>query len=298
MPRTAIAFTFALFASVAIGQRANACATCGCGDPTLTGLGTEKPYQNRVRGSVDVRHRTDSIGAEGLDRIRVSEQRVDATLAWAPSSRAFLQLTVPTLRRTVRYESLAETNSYGLGDVDLRAKFFVLQDADFTPRHLFSVLAGVKVPTAKRQFDPNGAALPVEAQPGTNSFDPLLGIAYAYFPRPWSFYASAFATMPARGTSDFRASPSARATLSGQYQFAPAFAVRVNADTRFDLKAYENGDAEADSGGAVLFVSPEVLVTPFTDLTLFAAFRYPVVNALLGQHKEGPVINAGVAYDF
>jgi len=287
-----------LLALAASSKRADACAACGCGDPTMTSLGTEKPFKNRVRGGFELRYRTDALGISGVDRYRLDEERLDLYMAWAPHERVFLQLSVPTLRRNVDDVNLSQTTMYGLGDVELRGKFFVLQDRKVAPRHLFSLLAGLKVPSAQRQTDATGAALPIEAQPGSGSFDPIFGAAYAYFAKPWSFFVSAYGTLPTRGRESFRASPSLRTTVAGQYQFSRRFAARANIDARLDGKAYERGEPERDSGGAIFFASPEVLFTPQTDVTLFASFRYPVLNLLYGHHEEGPMISAGLGYDF
>jgi hypothetical protein len=210
--------TFLAFvAASAYSARGRACATCGCGDPTLTAMGTEKPFHGRLRASIDARHRTDDIGEPGVDQIRLRETRVDGQLAWAPHERVFLLGSVPLLQRSVGYVNGAETNTVAIGDVELRAKAFVFIDRSFAQRHLYAVTGGLKVPTAPRQrSDADGRYLPIEAQPGTGSWDPLLGMSYAFFARPFSFYASMQGSAPLRGTSEFRASPSLRTTTAIQ----------------------------------------------------------------------------------
>ena len=42
-------FVLALGSCGLVPRAARACATCNCGDPTLTATGVEKPYKNRVR---------------------------------------------------------------------------------------------------------------------------------------------------------------------------------------------------------------------------------------------------------
>jgi len=278
---------------------ASACATCGCGDPTLTAMGTEKPFRNRLRGSIDARHRTDDIGQPGVDQIQLRETRIDGQIAWAPHERVFLLGAVPLLQRRVRYVNGGETATAALGDVELRAKAFVFMDRSFTPHHLYAVTAGLKVPTAPRQrSETNGAYLPIEAQPGTGSWDPLLAMSYAFFARPFSFYASVQGSMPLRGTSDFRASPSVRTTMTLQYQMVSWLAPRLGIDTRLDARSYEGGRPERDSSGFIGFLSPELLVSPTTDLLVVLSVRVPAVQALAGYHHEGPVFGAAIAYDF
>lgn len=292
----AVAWLLALGSTAEI---AHACATCGCGDPTLTAMGSEKPFRNRLRGSLDVRHRSDDIGTPEVDQIRLRETRFDGQVAWAPNERIFLLGTVPVLQRSVRYVNGGETSTAAIGDLELRAKAFVFVDRAFAPRHLYAVTAGLKIPTAPRQrSETDGSFLPIEAQPGTGSWDPLLGISYAFFARPFSLYASVQGSAPLRGTSDFRASPSMRTTTAAQYQLVSWLAPRAGIDTRLDARAYEEGRPERDSSGFIAFVSGELLLSPTTDLLLVLAARVPVVQALAGYHREGPVLGGAVAYDF
>ncbi|WP_394842696.1 transporter [Pendulispora brunnea] len=279
-------------------RNADACAVCGCGDPTLTAMGAEKPAPFRLRAAVEWRHRTDNIGQERVDQIRLTEDRFDAQLAFAPIDRLYLLLTVPTLRRTVSYVNEAERTRWGLGDIELRAKFFLFQDRDFQPRHLVSVIGGVKLPTAPLQRNDAGKLLPIELQPGTGSVDPIVGLSYAYFANPISFYASVQGTYPTSGTEGFRASPSLRTTTALQYQIVTPLAVRAGIETRTDGKSLEDGSHSRDSGGFIGYGAVEALVSPITDLMLFASFRMPILNALEGYHDEGPMFGAGVALDF
>jgi hypothetical protein len=296
-PRSAIAALLACAVGLS-GARAYACAVCGCGDPTLTRLGTEQPFAGRVRGSAELRLRSDDVGQPRVDQIRLREQRLDLALAWAPHDRVFLMLTVPLLHRSVEYVNLARRSTWGLGDVELRAKVFVLRERVERATHLVGAVVGVKTPTAPAQRDPSGALLPVELEPGTGSFDPLAALSYAFFDDPWSAYVSVQGTYPTQGREDFRAAPSLRATALGQYQFMPLLALRGGVDTRLDGKATNSGKPDRDSGGFIAFAGGDVLVSPLMDLVLSAGLRIPIVNALSGYHHEGPAFLFGAAYDF
>ncbi|MFO0739785.1 MAG: hypothetical protein U0270_28055 [Labilithrix sp.] len=297
--RARVVAALALLAASGAGTPAKACATCGCGDPTLTAMGAEKPFANRLRASIDSRYRSDDIGQPRVDQIRLREGRFDGQLAWAPTAQLFLLGTAPLLRRSIRYVNGGETATTALGDVEVRARAFVFVDRAFAARHLFAVTAGLKMPTAPRQRDETtGGFLPIEAQPGTGSWDPLLGMSYAYFPRPLSFYASVQGSAPLRGTGEFRASPSVRTTTTLQYQIRPWLAPRLGIDTRLDARSYEDGLPERDSSGFVGFVSPELLLSPSVDVVVVFSARIPVLQALAGYHREGPILGAAVAYDF
>ncbi len=292
-----VALSSSLFATTTAPPAA-ACAACGCGDPTLTTLGAEQPYAGRLRASLMAQLRSDDVGTPREDQLKLRELRFDASLAWAPHERLFLVATIPTLLRSVEYVNLAKETSFGLGDAELRAKGFIYRDRPFSPNHLVSLTAGIKLPTAPRQNDQNGEPLPLELQPGTGSFDPLAGASYAFFAYPWSAYASAQLAWPTGDGNGNRGSRSLRSTLAGQRQLTDVIALRVGADTRYDGKTIEEGSESPDSGGFIGFVLAEALVTPAPDVLLLASARLPVVNALDGDHEEGPFWSLGVAYDF
>ncbi len=293
--RAALGLTTALCLSP---RPAAACAACGCGDPTLTTLGAEQPYAGRARAAHVAQLRTDEIGTPRVDQLKLRELRFDASFAYAPHERLFLVLTVPTLLRSVEYVNLARETSFGLGDIELRAKGFVWRDRPFAPRHLVALTAGVKLPTAPVQENPDGTRQPIELQPGTGSVDPLVGASYAFFADPFSGYLSTQLTFPTGGSDGFRGSRSLRTTLAVQDQLTDAFAARLGFDTRLDGKSLEDGEESPDSGGFIGFALAEVLVSPATDLLLSASARIPVLNALDGRHAEGPFWSLGVAYDF
>src|SRR4051812_9484544 len=106
-------------ASLALGRVNDcwACAACGCGDPTLTVFGLEKPLMNRVRFALEARYRSDDLGRSQVDRIQIRESRIEGQFAWSAYERLSLMLQVPLLLRSVRYVNGAERNTRALGDL-------------------------------------------------------------------------------------------------------------------------------------------------------------------------------------
>jgi hypothetical protein len=298
LTRVLLAATGALPLVLLASPDALACSTCGCGDPTLTAMGTEKPYAGRLRLSFDTRYRTDAIGQERVDRISLSEVRSDGQVAWAPTPKLFLLATVPFLVRRVDYVNGAAKDAVSIGDLELRGKSFLYLDREFGTRHSIAITYGLKLPTAPRQTDERGKLLPNEVQPGTGSFDPMLGLAYAGFFRPWSIYASVWGSAPLRSRSENRASSSVRGTFTVQYQWATRFATRLGTDLRLDGPSYEDGARSRDSGGFVAFLSPEIVLSPKVDWVVVLSARIPVLQALAGFHHEGPVLGVAVGYDW
>jgi len=275
-----------------------ACAACGCGDPTLTVLGSEPPGGLHVRMAMELRHRTDRVGAPGVDEVRLSEQRLDLSIAAALHRYVFVLATLPGMRREIVYTNLAVRGGYAVGDAELRLKAFVLRNRTFAPRHLLAIIAGSKLPTGPRQYGPDGTALPPELQAGTGVFDVLGGVSYTFSQYPWAMYASAQLAVPTRSRAGARASTSLRSTLVGQAHVTSSLAVRGGVDTRLDGRAREKGNVEADSGGFITFGLIEGVASVSESLLLIASIRVPVWNALFGAHHEGPIAAVGAAYDF
>lgn len=291
-------FAAALFVALSFSPlAARACAVCGCGDPTLTTMGTEQPYRNRLRASVEVSSRTDSIGQRGIDRLELLEQRLDMRLAWAPHERAFLLLNLPLITRTADYVNLARKTTSGIGDLELYGRYFLYRDSAYAPNHLVSITGGARLPTTPLARS-EGATLPLELQTGAGIITPSAGLAYAHFAFPWSLYVSAIASLPASELDGYRESRTLGLTLAGQYQLLAALGLRLGLDSRLESKALQDGEPIRDSGGLITFAAAELLWSPWMDWMLFASSRLPVWNALEGHHVEGPIWGAGLAYDF
>lgn len=273
--------------TLASSQRARACAACQTGDPTLTAFGTEAGYDGRVRLALDVRTRHDTIGRAGRDRLVVQEVRSELGLAWAPVAPLFLQLALPLLVRDVGYVDDAHELVMASGDVALRVRVELAAG--------LSLSAGVSLPTAPVARR-DGQRLPIEAQPGTGSVDPSLGLAWAWSELPWAVGVSAWGTYP---TGD--ANASLRTTAFAQYELwrqrTRAVALRVTLDGRLDGRAMEAGRVEPDSGGFVLFAGGDVVVAPAMDLVVTLGMRAPLVDALRGAHDEAVFGVASLAYD-
>jgi hypothetical protein len=286
---------FALGLSVIWADRATACATCECGDPTLVVMGAEQPFAQRLRLSTTLRHRTDAVGA-GTDRMELNEQRLELAVAYAPVEWLMLSYGLPLLRRQLDFADLSRAGFVGIGDSELRARAFVYRDRDLAPHHLVALVAGLKLPTGPIKTQAGDLANP-ELLAGTGSFDPLFGATYSYFAHPWSLFASEVLFLPTKGARDLLVGRSWRGTHTLQYQALPALALRVSIETRLERRSHQAGLTVPDTGGFLVHVAPGVVVSPLDDLVIQATVHVPVLNALYGNHDEGPVFELGVALD-
>ncbi|PTL80887.1 transporter [Vitiosangium sp. GDMCC 1.1324] len=274
-----------------------ACATCACGDPTLTSMGTEQPFAGRLRFAAQMRAWGLTTGQESVDAVALRELRMDLSVAYAPLPWLFLSATLPLQARTVRDVSLARETSWGLGDMEVGAKVFVFRDREFSPDHLLGVFVGARLPTSPTVSDRDGRPLSLDAQLGTGSVDPILGLSYSTFRADWSFVASATGYLPTRGREGFRAGASLRSTLAAQYQPNPRWALRLAVDGRLEGPSDTLGIQDPEGSGFIAYASPDVLFSPATDVVVELGVRVPVLKLLRGHVQQTPILQASVAYD-
>jgi hypothetical protein len=299
-----------------------ACAECGCGDPTLTVLGSEKPVRHRLRGGATftLQSAESGVAAEALS---LAEKRLDLAAAWAPLDRLFLVASVPLVRRSLAYADGSREEIDGLGDFELRAKAFVWEDRRFSPRHLVALTAGARAPLASWRRDPAGTPVASERHLGSGALSPIVGGSYAYFRLPWAGYVSLEASTPVLHHDWYRPAPGLRATLAGQRQLSNFLALQLGVDARADGHPEEPAHAEAaqgsyvyhpeggdhgaehqaeppehEHGGAALFASAAVLVTPLPDLVAFLQLRLPALERLHDGQRNGAILATGLVYDF
>lgn len=274
-----------------------ACATCACGDPTLTSMGTEQPFSGRTRVASITRAWGLTLGDDSLDAVTLRELRVDLSVAYAPLPWLILSAMVPLQVRTVQDVSLMREEAWGPGDMEVSAKVFVFRDRDFSPDHLLAVLVGSELPTSPTLSDGQGRPLSLDAQLGSGSVDPFAGLAYTAFRGSWSFIVSATGSLSTRGREGFRGGAALRTTVAAQFQPSPAWALRLAADTRLEGASTLHGVRDPVGSGFIGFLSPEVLFSPASDVVLQLGVRAPVLNLLSGHVRQTPILQAAVAYD-
>jgi hypothetical protein len=260
-------------------------------------MGTEQPFAGRLRLAATVRAWGMTTGQPALDELTLRELRMDVAASYAPLRWLFLSATLPLQARGVRDVSLARERSWGHGDLELSAKAYVFRDKDFSPDHLVSVLVGLELPTSLTVKDAQDRPLSLDAQLGTGSWDPFLGLAYTMFQGDWSFIASATGYLPTRGRMGFKAGASLRGTLAAQYQPHPRWALRLAADTRMEAASDTLGVEDPDGQGFIGYLSPDVLYSPTTDVVVQLGIRAPVLDRLSGNVRNTPILQAAVAYD-
>lgn len=277
--------------------RALACATCGCGDPTLTTMGAEPPFAGRLRMSARLRYRWDSLGAGESTRTELHEGVLALGASWAPTDWLVVSGEAPLVLRDVRWANLARTVTLGPGDAEIRARAVVLRDRRFAPSHLLGVQAGVKLPTSLDQVGADGRRLPMHAQTGTGTVDPLAGLFYAHFADPWALFGTATVALPISGRFEEAPGPSLRATAALQYRLNRWITLRGGVDVRWDAPARVGERTDPDTEHVTLFLSPDVLWAPVSDLVLSLGLRAPVAQHSGLGRTEGLYVVTSMVVD-
>lgn len=292
MLRVVLACSLVVLAILADTPAARACSTCTVGDPTLTVMGAEQPTDGRLRFSSSLRWRRERV-EQGHALV---ERRVELGVAWSPIARVTLSVGVPVVSRRARFPNLAEERSLGFGDVDVRARVLLFRDRELAPRHLVAAVLGLELPTAVRSAGPYDDD--PEHQPGTRSWDPIVGLTYGAFVGDWSLHALAVLLAPAsEGVANVRGGPSLRGSLRAQWQPWRALGFALGLDGRVDGREHVDGARDDATGGAVVYGGAGVVLAPREDLVLDLRLAAPLWQRLRGGHVEGWVAFVGATID-
>src|SRR5262249_23670145 len=105
----------------AAARRATACASCGCGDPTLTATGVERPYRNRVRLAWEERYGSLTMG-DDLTGEHTQFLRSTLAASWSPHKRLTIGALLPWVTSWIQRAPTPPGTVNGLGDLELAAR--------------------------------------------------------------------------------------------------------------------------------------------------------------------------------
>lgn len=186
-------------------------------------------------------------------------------------------------------------NAGGLGDVSAMGKYR-FWNADGNQAAL---LFGVKAPTGRSDLDHGGSRLETEHQPGSGSWDGLLGLALSHRAGPWAFDASTLYVAATQGAE--------RTDLGNRLQYNVGVAYRIGGEshdhgsythqhTAWDLVLELNGlwsdekkiagviDRESD--GNEVFLSPGLRYVANEHWSGHVSFGVPVVSNIGEGHAD------------
>lgn len=211
-----------------------------------------------------------------------------------------LGLTLPTVQKELEFKTAtgktSQITSSGLGDLSLVGVYrFYRRDVPRATTQ-FSLLGGFKAPTGSTtQRDRNAPAftgtaskrLPRPLQPGSGSWDGIVGIAGFQNLDRLSFYGSIQGKI--NGEDDnFRFGDNLHYDFTVDYVTLPErnlfFVLEFNGINAG--RNEENGRKARNSGGHTLFISPGIEYLPLPYLILESSVQIPIVQNLDGRQPE------------
>jgi hypothetical protein len=198
-------------------------------------------------------------------------------------------------------------NVSGVGDLSLIAKYKLLDGRNTR----FALIGGLKMPTGStHRHSKEGERLETEHQPGSGSWDPLLGGAFGATLGPVNFSASALYQFSGKGAQHTQLGDRAAGGVALSHRFGPpehhheetghhheeATAHRPHGHSSWDAvveltgewegRQRVAGEQEADSGGKSVWLSPGARFNSANGLSVAASVGIPVWQDIRASHPD------------
>jgi outer membrane putative beta-barrel porin/alpha-amylase len=234
------------------------------------------------------------------------ENRFTALASYGFSDRFSLTARVPLSFRQLTATSPDSepetTNTTGLSDPEIYGQLR-LWASRLNPtvgrRASLSLVAGVKTPWGQNDARQEGERVDEHAQPGTGSTDAFGSLVLLYL---FDMQSSLFVSSGYRGTGSNDHGYRYGSTFTANVAYEHKLGSRVDGvlelnfrDARKDRVDAE-GTLDEDTGGALLYVTPRLLVSLGHGVVLRASAQIPTFKDLNGFQKERAVVNVGVTY--
>jgi len=323
------AAAIALFAAALLPSVTAACSVCRCGDPTFNALGTnfftsgqfhlalDYEYLEKSQGADPEHHEAEALAASsGLaafplphgdeehgGREELTESRFVITASYGFSERFQGVVRIPWSQREISSTS-ESTSASGLGDPEIYG-IFRLWSAPWKEgmgrSSWVSILAGVKTPWGDNDAASGGERLDEHVQPGTGSTDWFAGLSAVHLLDERStIYGSAQYRNTDRNDHGYLYGDSVLANLGYERKLGERWdaALELNARDAGRDEMDADGEEDPDTGGAILFFSPRLLVDLGRNIVARLAVQIPVWDDLEGEQEEKTVLNLGVTATF
>jgi len=180
-------------------------------------------------------------------------------------------------------------DSKGIGDLTILGQYRFLKKADIDFESSF--LFGLKIPTGKTNVkDSNGERFETEFQPGTGSWDPLVGFAVTKRFRELSVDANVLYTFATKGAQDTNLGDILHYNLAlsyralGSKKFLWDLIIEANGERKQKEKV--SGVKDENSGGNTIFLSPGMRFTFNQQWSAFLSVGFPIIQNLNGVQND------------
>jgi hypothetical protein len=300
----------ALLVALLAPALAEPCSICRCGDPTFSALGRDGFAAQGFRFALDVERFDKTEGDPAAASEAQVENRLTLLGSYGFNDRLTLLARVPFSVRRLDASSadapLERVRSHGLSDPELHVQAQLWASrlrGQLGRRASLTLDAGVKTAWGENELTRGGQRLDEHAQPGTGASDVFGGLAFLYLiDRRSALFASAAYRHTGRNDLGHRYGSAALANLTYEHKLGARFDAVV--ELNFRHAARDEVDAlgthlrDPDTGGALLYLTPRLLVDLGRGVVLRAAVQVPTARHLNGFQRERAVANVGLTYLF
>ncbi len=280
---------------------------CRCGDATFNALGTDIFAAGAFRIAVDWDRAEKSQGPPGDSESEV-QNSITATVFYSFGEQVNLVARIPYSFKTITMagDGMSDvTRTNGLSDPEFFA-WIRLWGSDLAPgvgrRAWVSAQVGVKTHWGQDDVtDADGIRVDQHAQPGTGSTDVFAGLGGFYL---LDVTSSTFGSVQYRWTGTnpygYKYGRIFLANLGYERKLGSTVDAILELNYRWAGKdtVDSSGETDPDTGGAVLYVTPRVLMNLGGGFVARAAVLIPTFKNLNGYQTENVIVSAGVTYSF
>ena len=308
----------AAFTVLSVPAAADACSLCGCGDPLLA-ASDPAAITGKLRVQLDSEYLRVLAGTDNqpgyTDTLTQWSYRFNAV--YRPISRLSLMATVPLLDKSIRTAgpglNQLDSSLFGLGDVELAARYAPFRAVDFADRRVqeIGVSVGSAFPTGSNgasRTDLPGSVSPVDphGQLGTGGWGPFAGLHYRFEQADWLAFADLSYRVRTTGSyfdgSKYKFGDALLWGLHAQVRVRATLAFDVGVDGRYahaDRAVAADGTAREpveNTGGTILSAAPGVFFNATGGLWVFARGQVPFYKNLFGEQDVKPSVAMGLQY--
>jgi hypothetical protein len=294
-------------ATLALGTRdALACSVCACGDP-LVGVGQVSGPAGQFGLELDGQWLYQEAGGEEPGTLDLLNQySILLTASYTPVKDLNLVVTLPWVWKDMQMQMedgtrTSSSSLNGFGDMQVGLRWFFWEDVDLgnRTRQTLSLSAATSIPTGNDSaVDAEGVRIDEHGQIGTGGWGPNAGLFYRIQGDLWSGYAGVWGLYRTVNQYGYRFGAALLWTATAQLQPLDWLAVSLGIDGRVAGQDAQDGTPVDSTGGFVLAAVPAVYAKIFPGGWLLAKAQLPFATKLEGVQKVGPVVTAGIRYEF
>ncbi|MDH3512098.1 MAG: transporter [Gammaproteobacteria bacterium] len=250
----------------------------------------------------------EDFASQGIEEVHSTDSvfSVAVGLAYGITDKTLLSLYLPYVKRTniregeehMPGEGEVEVlgDSAGIGDAVAQLQYQAWQKNDLYA----SLIAGIKLPTGETSEKTNdGDPFELEFQPGSGSWDPILGFAISKLSGRLAIDASMSYIFATEGKQNTNLGDILDYDISVGYRLTDSHVHNTNAahtDSHWDILLELNGESreratedsidKANQGGTTIYLSPGIAFSTSSGFTGYLSLGLPVVNRLHGLQSE------------